>query len=135
MSILGSPLGVSTVVQAALAYPKSAITIAACCAALAGFTSGGPHDVILDDPVCIEASCPLDEPLPQIREVTLLPPVKNSCPVKPETTAPVIKTAKKNTSRRQQIRKPGEQTRPVVHRPRKPKQPVVLDDCGNPVLQ
>lgn len=129
MSLGGSPLGISSAVQAVLAYPKTAVTIAACCAAFATFMSGGPRSEILSDPVCIEASCPLEEPLPMSTQLPVLPPmeVKNSCPVKPV----IVESAPKKKVKGKHTVKKRDPNAPV--RPRKPKAPVQLDDCGNPI--
>ncbi len=137
MSMTGSPLGLSSAVQAVLAYPKSAITIAACCAAFATMRSGGPYSEILNDPVCIESEnkteaeggCVKDNIIEETPILaTSFDGIPNDCPVKEVVYKPPV------------IRKP----RPPGWKPppRKPthfkkavkRAPILRDDCGNPIV-
>ena len=115
-----SPLGLSSAVHTVLAYPKTAITVAACCAAFAVFAGGGSRDEVLDDPVCIEGrtSCetPAAEEAPPVLESTplLFPPAPpgTSCRLVPKVKPPVAHVArprpkKAHVSGEQPIRKPG----------------------------
>lgn len=114
-----SPLGLSSAVHTVLAYPKTAITIAMCCAALASFKAGSSRSDILDSPACMEATCEetaSTESLPALTETPLfvLPPAPpgTACRLVPKVKPPVAHVArphkkKVHASGEQPIRKPG----------------------------
>ncbi len=129
MSMTGSPLGLSSAVQAVLAYPKSAIVIAACCAALATMRSGGPYSEILDDPVCANVICVEDNVIEEIPVLAAsFDGIPNDCPVKEVVYKPPVVRKPRPPGWKPPPRKPTHFKKAVK------RAPIILDDCGNPVI-
>lgn len=112
-----SPFGISSAVHTVLAYPKTAITIAMCCAALTVFRGGGTRSEVLDDEVCINAAMSCEEEVTQSVEpppfIIAPPPPQTSCvwvpKVKPVPAPPahIVRKRKPRPAGEQPVRKPG----------------------------